>query len=726
MQDQIISVETEIAGRSLRLETGRLALQADGAVTIQYGETIVLCTAMMAAEGNPDADFFPLTVEYQERYYAAGKIKGSRFVKRDGRPSDEAILKGRLVDRPIRPLFPKGITNEAQIIATILSVDMVNEPGVFAITAASAASLVGGLPIDAPLTGVRIGMMGDELIVFPTLEQIEKGRLDLVVAGTPEAIVMVEAGANEVSEEKLLEALELAHSVIKTICDLQMQLKAKINPEARTYTVSKASDESLATVSEVITQADLDTVKGLHKKDVKKKTKALQEKLLAHFASQIEEGTQSKGDLLQALGKLIDEDMRKKILEKGERVDGRGVKDIRPVSCNAGLIPRTHGSALFQRGETQALTLTTLGGPGMSQIIDSMDLDVEKRYIHYYTFPPYSVGEIKQLRGQSRREIGHGALAERALIPVIPSKEEFPYTILVNSEIMTCNGSSSMASVCGSTLSLMDAGVPIKKPVSGIAMGLITSDEFKKTGQGKYVILSDIQGLEDFAGDMDFKVTGTTDGITALQMDIKVKGITLNMMREALVQAREGQTYIMGKMMEVLSTPRSELSPYAPIIFKMNIHPDKIRDLIGKGGETIQRITGECNVEIDIEQDGLVVITAPNKEALDKAIPQVKAVTYEPVVGDVFDGTVTRLMDFGAFVEFVPGKEGLVHISNMRPFRVNKVSDVVKVGDKVKVRLSQVDEQGRYNLSMKEFYTAEQGGAPASGPVSQNPGEGPF
>lgn len=697
-------ISMELAGRTLTIETGKMALQADGAVTIKYGDTVVLCTAVMNAEGREDATFFPLTVEFQERYYASGKIKGSRFIKREGRPADEAMLKARLIDRPVRPLFPKGITNEVQLINTVLSADLVNEPGVLSLTGASCAMLIAGLPFAGPVAGVRIGMLEDELIVMPTEEQILSGKLDLIVAGTESAITMVEAGANEVSEETLLKALELAHSTIKELCTFQKQLSDMINPEPRECSLSKSTGEDLAVVAGVLGKEDLDTVTGVTKKDVKKKLKVLEKKLLDHFAADIEAETYTKGELLQALSTLIDENVRKNVLEKEVRLDGRGLDDVRPVTCEIDLMPRTHGSALFTRGETQALTLTTLGGPGKAQIIDTMDMDKEKTYIHYYNFPPYSVGEARMLRGVSRREIGHGFLAERALRPMIPSKEEFPYTLLLVSEIVTCNGSSSMASVCGSTLSLMAAGVPIKRPVAGVAMGLVTDDSFRETGQGDYKILTDIQGFEDFAGDMDFKVTGTEEGVTALQMDIKVKGITIQMMSEALAKAKTARSLIMSKMMEAIAQPRTELSQYAPMILSIQIDPEEIRSVIGKGGETIQKISAECDVEIDIEQTGLVTVTAPNQEAGDKAEKWIKQIVYKPEAGEVFDGTVVKVMDFGAFVEFVPGKDGLVHISQLRPFRVENVADVVKEGDKVKVRLTEIDSQGRYNLTMKEFY----------------------
>lgn len=688
----------EVAGRELSIETGHYALAADGAVTVRFGDTVILSTVMMSHEGKEGADFFPMTVEYQERYYASGKIKGSRFIKREGRPSDEATLKARLIDRPIRPLFPKGITNEVQLITTVLSADIVNDPGILGVTGSSAALLIAGLPFSGPLAGVRIGLLDNELIVFPTTEQIEKGKLDLIVAGTADAITMVEAGAYEVDEDTMLKALDLAHKTIKELCAFQQKLVELLHPVAREFTVAKVTDEAKDIVKKVISESDLNTIGGKTKKEVKEKVHALEDKLLEHFKAEIEAETKTEKELLEALGKLIDENMRKNILEKGVRIDGRKLDEIRTISTGVGVLPRTHGTGLFQRGETQVLTVTTLGAPGAAMIIDTMDIDIQKRYMHFYNFPPYATGEVKPMRGVSRREIGHGFLAERALVPVLPSKEEFPYTMLLVSETLTCNGSSSMASVCGSTLSLMDAGVPIKKPVAGIAMGLVTG------GKGDYKILSDIQGLEDFAGDMDFKVTGTDAGITALQMDIKVKGITLEMMREALAQAKVGRAFIMGKMLETIATPRKELSKYAPLIMTIQIDPEQIRDVIGKGGETIQKITAECGVEIDIEQTGQVIVTAPDQVSGQKAVDWINKITYIPKVGEVFDGTVTRLMDFGCFVEFLPGREGLVHISKLRPYRVERVEDEVKVGDKVKVKLSEIDDQGRNNLSMKEFY----------------------
>ena len=722
----IIKVSRTIAGQEIALETGRLAHQANGAVTIHHGETVVLATVVMSEKGDPNAGFFRLTMEYQERFYAAGKIKGSRFIKRDGRSSEMGILKARLMDRPVRPLFPKNITNEVQGIATVLSADLVNEPGILALNSISSAMMIAGLPFAGPIGAVRIGLVDGELVPFPTVEQTDEGDMDLIVAGTADAITMVEAGSNIVDEETYLKALQMAHDIIKELCELQMELVAKVNPTPREFDLRESDDTAYEAVKGFLTKEDLDTLVGVTKKDVKKKYAVIEEKLKAHFAAQIEDESLSEREIMDALHKMFEKNMRQNVLEKEERLDGRKLDEVRPVDCEVGLLPRTHGSALFQRGETQALTLATLGGPGAAQIIDTMDVDTQKKYIHYYNFPPYSVGEARFLRGASRREIGHGALAERALIPVLPDGKDFAYTMLLVSEIVSCNGSSSMASVCGSSLSLMDAGVPIKKPVAGIAMGMVCTDEFKETGKGGYKILTDIQGQEDFAGDMDFKVTGTEDGITALQMDIKVKGITMEILKEALEKAKTGREYIMERMLAALPAPRTELNKNAPMIMNIVIDPDQIRSVIGKGGETIQKITAECGVEIDIDQDGIVIITAPDQESGNKAKEWVEQITYIPTAGDVFDGTVKTIMDFGAFVEFVPGKDGLVHISELRPFRVNNVTDVLKEGDKVKVRLMEVDKKGRYNLTMKEFYEgAMPGGKPAAKPAPAPQAEAP-
>ncbi len=699
------SVELNLAGRVLKLTTGVFANQAHGAVVASLGDTQILATALMTDFVREGVDFFPLMVDYEERFYASGKIKGSRFIKREGRPSDNAVLTARLIDRPIRPLFPKGTANDVQIIATVLSADLEVDPGTTGIIAASAALMISGMPFSGPVAAVRMGYIADsdgkdQLIVNPTYEQVEKGRLDLVVAGTLDAITMVEAAAKEVSEEVLLEALEMAHKHIKKICQMQLDFRDALKLQPRQPIISAENEEAVKAVSETCTEAMLSEVTGKTKGEVKEKVHALEEKLFEKYAKPIEEGVFSKRDLKEVLNTMLEKNMRKNILKSEKRVDGRKLDEIRPISCAVGIIPRTHGSGFFQRGETQALSLTTLGSPGAAQIIDTMDVDMVKRYMHHYNFPPFSVGEVKPLRGTSRREVGHGDLAERALLAVLPTKEEFPYTMRVVSEILSCNGSSSMASVCGSTLSLMDAGVPIKRPVAGIAMGLITSDDFDGKS-GTYKILTDIQGLEDFAGDMDFKVAGTTNGITALQMDIKVKGISIEIMREALAKAQKARSQILEEMLKVLPQPRKELSPHAPLIMSIQIKPEQIREVIGKGGETIQKITKETGCEIDIEQDGLVMVTAPNQEKGKLAREWIEKITYIPKVGDVFEGKVVRLMEFGAFVEFAPGKDGLVHISQLDHQRVNHVEDAVKLGDTVKVKLVEIDDQGRFNLSRK-------------------------
>jgi polyribonucleotide nucleotidyltransferase len=689
-------VKMDLAGRELKITHGKYARQADGAVTVSYGDTVILATCGVGP-GNPDAEWFPMSVDYIEKWYAAGKISGSRFVKREAKPSEQAILTGRLIDRPIRPLFPKGITNTVQIIASPMSIDLEVDPGTTAMIAASCAVALSGLPFEGPIGAVRVGLVDDKLVINPNYEEAE-GRLNLVVAGTSDAITMVEARADEVSNDIMIQALELAHSEIKKICALQTELINIINPEPFEPTFVEKDKEKNALVLEKIDTAKLDAITGLTKGEVKDKLHAYQDEIIEMFAAEIEAEELSAGLIETVVADALDDRMRHNILQNGNRIDGRGLDDVRTLKCEVGVLPRPHGTGLFQRGETQVLSYVTLAGPGAAQIVDVMDKETEKRYMHHYMFPPFSVGDTKPLRGVSRREVGHGDLAERALLAVIPSKEEFPYTIRVASEVLACNGSSSMGSVCGSTLSLMHAGVPIKKPVSGIAMGLVTDGN-------TYRILTDIQGLEDFAGDMDFKVTGTEDGITALQMDIKVKGLSMDIMREALAKADQGRAVIMDAMMEAINTPNLELSPYAPMIESFMVDPDMIRLIIGKGGETIQGITAETEVEINIEDDGQVVITAPNQEAYDKAKAMIDAITYVPTEGDEFDNCeVVKILDgIGALVEFAPGKVGMVHISKLAPKRVEKVEDVVKVGDRIKVKLMEI-KGDKFSLSHKEYY----------------------
>ncbi len=702
-------MKMDIAGREFKITNSPIVSAANGYAIVSLGDTVIMANASMSKKGREGAQFFPMFVDYEENFYAAGKISGSRFVKRGGRPSERAILNSRLIDRPVRPLFPKGTTNEVQIICSVLSADLEVDPAITAINAASVALMVSGAPFEGPIAAVKIGYLNDELILNPTYKQEEEGKLSLIVVGTLDAITMVEAAAKEVTEEVLLKAMELAHTHIKQICEFQIKYAEQFSPEPIVAEIVEKNADAVAAIEAFVTEEMLNTIGGKTKKDVKKTIAAIEEELFAKYATEIEEEKFSKGELGELMNSMMEKNMRKKILEKEERIDGRKIDEVRPINVQADILPRTHGSAIFQRGETMALTITTLGGPGDAQIVDTMESDITKRYYHHYSFPPYSVGDIKPLRGASRREIGHGDLAERALIPVLPDEADFPYTMWVYSNVVSCNGSSSMASVCGSTLSLMATGVPIKRPISGIAMGLVMDKE-----TGNYKILSDIQGMEDFAGDMDFKVTGSTEGITALQMDIKVKGLSLDLMREALERAKQGRQFILDKMLEVIPEPRKELSSTAPLIMSMKVDPDSVRTVIGKGGETINKIIAECEVEIDIKDEGVITITAPAQENGRKAVEWIEKLTYVPKAGDVFDGKVVRLMDFGAFVEIVPGKDGLVHISKMANERVNKVEDVVKLGDIVKVKLMEIDDKGRLNLSMKDAPGhQDKGGAPA-------------
>jgi polyribonucleotide nucleotidyltransferase len=705
-------MKMEIAGRELKISPSPITTYASGCAVVSLGDTVIMANATISEKAR-DGDFFPLVVNYEENMYAAGKIKGSRFIKREGRPSDNSTLISRLIDRPIRPLFPKNTRNEVQLICSALSVDLEVDPATTALNAASIAMQLSGAPVEAAIGAVRMGYVDDQLVVNPTYEQCKEGKLNLVVAGTLDAIVMVEAEAKEVPEDIILQAFQMAHEEIKKICQFQMDYVKQFEIKKVELILADPKEEAVEAVKAVVTDEMLDGIVGKTKMDIKDKFHEIEDKLFEKYATELEEATFSEGELKEILNKLFEKRMRKNILEKEVRIDGRKLDEVRPITVIPDVLPRTHGSAIFQRGETMALTITTLGSPGAAQIIDTMDDDSEKRYIHHYHFPPYATGDIKMLRGPNRREIGHGDLAERALRPVIPSKEKFGYTIILVSEIIRCNGSSSMASVCGSTMSLMAAGVPISKPVSGIAMGLVSDAE-----TGDYRILTDIQGMEDFAGDMDFKATGTKDGITALQMDIKIKGLSLDLMKSALQRAKEGRDFIMDEMLKVIPEVKSEMSKYAPLIMNVNVPEDMIRVVIGKGGEMIQKITAECDVEIDIDDDGLVTVTAPDQVKGKKAVDWINDITRVPKAGEIFDGKVVKIMEFGAFVEFLPGKDGLVHISKLAKERVNKVEDVVKVGDPLKVKLLEIDSQGRYNLSHVDTLggsgaDAPQGGTPA-------------
>lgn len=682
--------QMELAGRTLTIETGELAKQASGAALVRYGDTVVLVTATGSKEAK-DIDFFPLTVDYEEKMYAVGRIPGG-FVKREGRPPETAILHSRLIDRPIRPLFDKGCRNEVHVVATVLSVDQDNAPEICGMIGASAALAISDIPWAGPIAGVRMGRVNGEFVVNPTVAQLEESDLNVVVAGTKDAILMVEGGAQEVPEEVLLEVIMTAHKEIKRIVAFQEDMVAKVGKEKRMFPVHEIDEEVSKAVHEYAHDALDKAVRCADKQQRDAQQEAVFAEVLAHFEEIYPEQMQ---DVSMTLEKMVKEIVRHMITVEKIRPDGRKLDEVRPISVRVGVLPRTHGSGLFTRGQTQVLNICTLAPLSEKQTIDGIGIETEKRYIHHYNFPSYSVGETKSSRGPGRREIGHGALAERALVPVIPSEEEFPYALRLVSEVLESNGSSSMASVCGSTLSLMDAGVPIKAPVAGVAMGLVTQGEH-------YTILTDIQGMEDALGDMDFKVAGTTKGVTAIQMDIKISGLSREILSEALQQAHKGRMHIMGKMMEVIDAPRGEMSQWAPRIITIHIDPDKIRDVIGQGGKVIRGIIEETGTKIDIEDDGTVYIASVEAAGANRAIEIITSLTKEPEVGEVYMGKVTRLMNFGAFVEILPGKEGLVHISKLAKERVEKVEDVVNVGDEIMVKVIEIDKQGRINLSRKD------------------------
>ncbi len=684
------TVEIDLGGRALTIETGRMARQAHGAVVVSYGGTVVLVTAVAAEEPREGIDFFPLTVNFQSKTFAAGKIPGG-FFKREGRPPDYDTLASRLIDRPIRPLFPKGFRSETQIIATVLSHDSQNSPDVLGIVGASAALSISDIPFQGPIAAVRVGYVDGEYVVNPTLEQLERSRLNLVVAGTRDAVTMVESGSKMLSEEEVLKAIELGHAEIRRIVELQDRLVEQAGKPKREIPAVEPDPEVEARVAPIFAEHGVAAYNEPRKKAryalLRQAKKALVEALT-------EEERLREKEYLAAFDDLAKRHVRRMILEEGRRIDGRGLADIRPIDCQVGVLPRTHGSALFTRGETQALVVTTLGTSSDEQLIDALEGEYYKRFMLHYNFPPFSVGEARFLRAPSRREIGHGALAERALEPLLPDQETFPYTIRVVSEVLESNGSSSMATVCGGSLSLMDAGVPVAAPVAGIAMGLIIEGD-------RYAVLSDILGDEDHLGDMDFKVAGTREGITALQMDIKVAGITPEIMRQALEQARQGRLHILGEMEKAISAPRPDISPYAPRITVIKINPEKIKDVIGPGGKMIRKIIQETQTSIDIEDDGSVMIASTNEEQCKKAIKMIEDLTQEAEVGRVYEGIVRRVTDYGAFVEIFPGTDGLLHISEIDKERVNKVTDYMKEGDTVPVKVISIDNTGRIKLSRK-------------------------
>lgn len=682
--------QMDLAGRPLIIETGKMAKQANGACLVRYGDTVVLVATTVSKEPKEGTDFFPLTVDYEEKMYAVGKMPGG-FLRREGRPGNSAILNARLIDRPLRPLFDKRCRNDVHVVATVLSVDYDNAPELCGMLGASLSIAISDFPWDGPIAGVRIGRVDGQYVVNPTQEQLTASSMNITVAGTEEAIMMVEGGANEAPEEEVLDAILFGHKTIKELCRFQKKIIAEVGKEKRKLVFPEIPEEIEKAVADYATadlkKAIFDADKLRRDGNIDAVKKAAKE----HFADIYPD---NGADVAESLDHLTKQIVRDSISNEGIRPDGRKLTEIRPITCEVGLLPRVHGSALFTRGQTQALSVTTLAPMSETQIIDDLTPITEKRYIHQYNFPSYCVGETKGSRGPGRREIGHGALAERALRPVIPSVEEFPYAIRVVSEILESNGSSSQASVCGSTMSLMNAGVPIKAPVAGIAMGLIENG-------GKFSILSDIQGMEDALGDMDFKVAGTAKGVTAIQMDIKVHGITRDILLQALKQAHEGRIFILGKIAECIDKPADHLSPYAPKIIAITIPVDKIREVIGAGGKTINKIQDETGTKLDIEEDGHVYISSTDEEAAQKAKKIVEGLTHEVKAGETYLGRVTRLMKFGAFVEILPGKEGLVHVSQLALHRVEKPEDVVHVGDEIMVKVTEIDDKGRINLSRK-------------------------
>lgn len=693
--DTVIRRSMQLAGRTLTLETGHLAKQASGSVLVRYGDTVVLVTATGSQEPREGIDFFPLTVDFEEKMYAAGKVPGS-FLRREGRASEQATLSARLIDRPIRPLFPKGYRNDVQIVATVLCVDPDNPPDMAAMIGASCALHLSHIPFLGPIAGVHVGYVDGEIMINPNHAEREASLLDLAVAGTHEAIMMVEAGAQEVSEDIILEGILEGHKAIQALTDLiedmrQEALEKGIAKEKIAFEPPAINPDIQAAVKEAALDDLTAALKIINKKDRDQAIAVAKDKALAQLIDRFDE---EEGEIKQALDDLTKAIVRRLITHDKIRPDGRALNEVRPLTCEVDLLPRTHGSAVFTRGQTQILSVVTLGSTRDNQPLDGLDDESSRRYLHHYNFPPYSVGETRPIRGPGRREIGHGVLARRALEPVIPDIEDFPYMIRVVSEAIESNGSTSMASVCGSTLSLMAAGVPIKKPVSGVAMGLIREED-------QFSVLTDLQGLEDALGDMDFKVAGTVDGVTAIQMDIKIDGINKAILEQALKQAKEGRLFILDTMLKCIDAPRSELSPFAPRIESFKIDVDKIKDVIGSGGKTIKKIIELTGVQIDVEEDGTVSVLSNDAQAADQAVQMIQDIVKDPEVGEIYTGKVVRIMDFGAFVNILPGKDGLVHISQLDKKRVNKVEDVVKVGDEVTVKVIEIDRMGRINLSRK-------------------------
>jgi polyribonucleotide nucleotidyltransferase len=703
------SFRCDVGGRDLIIETGKLAQQADAAVTVRYGETVVLVTVCFNREAREGIDFLPLTIDYEERLYAAGKIPGG-FIRREGRPSEAAVLACRQTDRPIRPLLPKNWHSEIQIITTVFSADQENDPDILSVIGASACLAMSEIPFDGPVGAVHVGYINGELVLNPKMAQFEESQLDLVVVSTKDKVIMVEAGAKEVSEDIVLRGVKFGHEANQAIIRLQEQLQQAAGQPKLPVPEETVNTEVVAALSKLVDDK-LEKALG-HSSKEQRETKL--NTLIEEFSKQLGETFPAK-DILAAIDARVKAEVRAGILDKGQRMGGRGLKEIRPITCEVGLLPRTHGSGLFTRGQTQVLTITTLGSTRKEQMLDGLGLEESKRFIHHYNFPGFSNGEVRRVGSPGRREIGHGALAERALSAVLPSVEDFPYTIRLVSEVLSSSGSTSMASVCAGSLSLMDAGIPMKKAVAGIAMGLITGDN------NRYVVLTDIEGIEDFDGDMDFKIAGTRDGITAIQMDTKLKGISLEIVEKTLNQGRDGRLFILDKMNEAINASRSDVSRYAPRMTKIKIDPGKIGAVIGTGGKTIRSIIETTKTTIDVSDDGTVVIGSSDAEATQKAIAIIEGLTREAKIGDIFTGKVSRILDFGAMVEILPGKEGLVHISELADYRVAKVEDEVKIGDEVTVKVINIDNLGRVNLSRRALFEKESEAKGEDAPTADYP-----
>ncbi|WP_281703369.1 polyribonucleotide nucleotidyltransferase [Parvimonas micra] len=682
----------DLSGRELKVTIGKVAEQANGSCLVQCGETVVLVNACASKEPREGVDFFPLSCDFEEKLYSVGKIPGG-FIKREGRPSEKSILTSRLIDRPLRPLFPEGYRNDVQVIATALSVEQDNQPDILAMIGSSIALTISDIPFNGPTGSVNVGYVDGEYVINPTIAQREKSRLNITVSGTKDAIMMVEAGADILSEEEVLNAILFAHEEIKSICNFIETIREEVGKEKSEVIIKQRDEDLFNSIIEFGKEQIISALRTPNKmereENLDKITKEIFEKFLPDYEDK-------KGEINSAIESVIVDEVRRLMIEEGIRPDDRELDEVRKISCERGLLPRTHGSGLFTRGQTQVLTLTTLGAPGEVQVLDGVIDEDDKRYMHQYNFPPFSVGDVRPLRSPGRREIGHGALAERALVPVLPSEEEFPYTMRLVSEVLSSNGSSSQASICGSTLSLLDAGVPIKDSVAGIAMGLIKDEK-----TNKIAILTDIQGLEDHFGDMDFKVAGTKDGITALQMDIKIDGISREILATALEKAKRARLHILSIMNDCIATPSEEMSKYAPKIFTMQILPEKIREVIGPGGKVINKIIDETGVKIDTFDDGRIAITADSRENGERAKEMINEIVKEIEVGEIYSGVITTITNFGAFVELIKGKEGLLHISNMTHERLNKVEDLFKVGDVVEVKVIEIDNQGKIKLSRK-------------------------